>query len=160
MAFDKRSAVHKDTDRSHKNRPATRTTKIRGFDIQQFRSELGQVGVAKTNLFYVTFALPPFLFDGQTDRTLSLLCESTAIPGLQIVTDDSIKRHGVGPTDKRPVTTAFGDLNLSFIGDNNGVILKFFHKWMDFIINFNNDSNETPSYSMSYEHAYPVDIRS
>lgn len=114
-----------------------------GFDIDRFKNIGIGSDVARPNLFLVNFYLPDALVDGlNTDPSerLSFLCEETAIPGVAMFTQNDVQRYGYGPMEKRPVAALFNDLPLNFIGDGEGYILKFFHYWMNFIINFNSGS--------------------
>jgi hypothetical protein len=141
--------------------------KTRGFNIDEFKSNLGIHGVAPTNLFLVTiipmspFAKQSMLDQGfeQNGRTLSFFCMATDLPGIDIATSDNII-HGTGPIERFPHSAVFGDIGLQFIGDAKGHIMSFFHNWLNSIVQFNGAAAYgNPSYyRMSYKDEYLCNI--
>jgi len=93
---------------------------------------------------YVTFT-PPKVFgildNPQDNAAVNLLCqhraESFPQPGVSLATSE-VRRYGIGPIERKPYVPLFLDVGLSFIGDSQGVIHKYFYLWMNSIINFTN----------------------
>jgi hypothetical protein len=139
-----------------------------GFDIERFKSvALGNSGVARPNLFLVNFHFSNDMLKGiksEPSQRLSLLCENTTLPGVHFTTE-AIQRYGYGPIEKKPVAAMFNDIPMNFIGDGDGYVLKFFHYWMNFVINFNSGSqgttmkSSTGPKSSSSESAKPYEVR-
>jgi hypothetical protein len=134
-----------------------------GFDVSSFRSQVvGSTGLLRTNLFLVSITFPTEFFSTQTQlmkitpRTLMMFTESTSLPGLSLMTDDSIRRYGTGVTEKMAYGATFTDLSISFLADGNGEILKMFHNWMKFIVNFDSSRNGVTGFSQAepYEVGY------
>jgi hypothetical protein len=143
-------------------------------NIEGLRSSLYRLGgIARTNLFYVSIPFPTMMGSSSvsqggttlTDSTLSLLCESASLPGVQLATSD-IRRYGVGPMEKKPYSAIFVDQTLSFIGDNTGKVYNHFYTWMNGIIKYDDLPGNSPktgynglnSYELEYKENYAVDI--
>lgn len=110
----------------------------RTFSIARFQSNfVGQ----RTNHFRVIISTPRCLRangtvpGGITPERLSFLCDNTSLPGLSLASSE-VRRYGVGPIEKKPYAPVFADINMTFITDTQGGVLKFFHQWMRNIVNF------------------------
>ena len=138
--------------------------------ISAFRSNLINQGLMRNNRFLVRFA-PPALFktgersksSAQVEPLLSFVCESGNMPGVSLATSE-IKRHGVGPTEKRPYSANFIDMNLTFLVDGNGVVHNFFRDWIDGIVRFDklittpDNSLVQQPYEVEYRKNYVVTV--
>lgn len=131
-----------------------------GFDIDRFLSEsISNTGVMKNNLFIVRFTFP---MGGnmtkliKNSNMLTLYCEATALPGVVLEVDEDIRRYGIGTAERRPIKASFPGLDLSFISDGRGNILKFFQSWMSTIINF--DSSKGMSGRSKLTGALPYEV--
>lgn len=141
------------------------------FNVEDFRSQvLNQSGVMKPNLFIVNFSFPSQLLQNVSDpsQTFTFLCEATSLPGVAFFSDNVVRRYGYGPTEKRPILPIFDDIPITFIGDGQGYVLKFFHNWMNFISNFDTSgsmqdtstgvtssmSSSIKPYEMRYKNEY------
>lgn len=141
--------------------------KTRGFDIQEFKSNLGVRATAPTNLFLVTLIpttpLASAAMAGEgfetNGRTLSFFCMGTDLPGIDLVTTDNII-HGTGPIERFPHSAVFGDIRLEFIGDGRGNTMSFFHNWLNGIVQFNalTSYGNTGFYRVRYKDEYMCDI--
>jgi hypothetical protein len=133
-------------------------------DLNNFLSNVSKLnGFTRPAYFYVEFGVP-FVMRPNVENasTLSLLCESTALPGVALQTSE-IRRYGYGPLEKKPYLPAFVDTTFTFLADGSGLIQKFFYKWMNSIVKF----DEMPygpggeygmPFEVSYKDTYATDI--
>lgn len=119
-----------------------------GFDIARFRAEVvGESGLLRPNLFLVSIQFPQEFASTQTQlskltpRTLMSFTEAAALPGISLMTDDAVRRYGTGTVDKMAYGAVFTDITLSFLADGHGEILKMFHNWFKYIVNFDSSRN-------------------
>lgn len=131
--------------------------KAGGFDINEFKSQISQVGVLPTNLFLVNLYMSPGADWVQSTRSLRFFCMQTDLPGLDLAVQENII-HGIGPVERFPHTAMFGDINLGFIGDAKGLILTFFHKWLNSIVLFDNRKESNNFYRVAYKDSYSCRI--
>ena len=114
------------------------------FSISEFTSEVNRRGLAQNNLFYVVITLPNSLLtleDQIGSRELSFLCRSVDVPGMDIGTT-VIKNQGFGIGEKRPVDFQFENLQTVFMMDGEFATMKFFHRWMQEIVNYDTSSGQ------------------
>ena len=112
--------------------------------LNNFMAEMRETGVARTNLFEVTIA-PPKMMAGMAKEVvpkISLFAESVQLPGLNIQTEDSVKRYGYGPQDHVAYGSSVNDITVGMIGDGKGEIYKFFYRWMQGIVRSDHDAFE------------------
>lgn len=123
-----------------------------GFDIDQFYARI-KSGIQRTNKFLVRIYPPPLMLTEtifvNMARQLEFYCMAAPVPGYTVGTHE-VLRYSYGPTEKKPFTPIFTDVTLVFIGDSNGMIHKFFSKWMDCVLNKDNrfgdlDGTGTPT---------------
>jgi hypothetical protein len=142
-------------------------------NVETFRSLINRLGgVTRTNLFYVSIPVPKMMRGASsgnspiiTDSTVSLLCESTSLPGVSLATSE-IRRYGVGPLEKKPYAPIFTDQSFSFIGDNTGKVYNHFYTWLNGIIKYDTLPNNTTvtgynglgAYEVEYKEDYAVDV--
>lgn len=135
-----------------------------GFDIEEFKSVIGQRGILPTNLFLVTISSPSLgvenLMRNQRldNRALTFFCHRTDLPGVMLATETN-QPLGVGPIERYPHNALFGDLELEFIGDSNGRILSFFHNWFNQIVKYNSDKVYDNFYKVGYKDSYECTIQ-
>lgn len=124
------------------------------FNIEMFKAEVFNVGLAEEDKFEVEFGFPPILLDSkykQQDLTRAgLMVESLYMPPLSIYTKQ-LKVYG--PAYQRPVGVDFGGdgLSITFLVDQEMKIKYLFDYWMHRI--FGN-----ADYVMAYERQYAVNI--
>ena len=116
-------------------------------------------GISKSSKFIVRMHPPPAV--GNPNEDFLFFCESAQLPGISFGTDD-VKMSGFGNIEKRPHSTNFTDMPLSFYCDTDGNVLRFFHKWIQTIYNFNNfDNPNGVSQNLGVNlFAYPKEYRS
>ena len=102
----------------------------------------------------------------ETARYIELWGESTNIPGIAVNTN-TFRRYGYGPTERKPYTPIFVDTNMSFYVDGAGMIQKFFYKWMNGIVKFDETINgkgvkygstTLQPFEVNYKDQYATDI--
>lgn len=136
-----------------------------GGKLSKFMAEIREASVARTNLFDVTMTAPRILSGSPVAEKISLYAEGAQLPGLNIQTDDSIKRFGIGPQDNSPYSSGVNDITLSFIGDGRGDVYKFFYRWMQGIVrsDYNvsgvrNGYNGLAPYEVEFKREYETTI--
>lgn len=120
-----------------------------GFSIQNFRADLDNRGVQRTNRATLLFSPPPKLAGADT-QGLCIRCESMSLPAVWFTVDDHHKRYGVGPTDKVPIQPMFDPLPTSFIADMRGATHQFFYDWTMLIGNYNSPMGYEGEYQSNY----------
>lgn len=112
-----------------------------GFNVADFRSIIGEKGLARPNKFMVRFYLPSGLYgtlgyqqDLATMRFLSYWAEAVSIPSFGVATTQAA-RYGYGAVEKRPVALQFPDLQVMIMADDNGDNWRIFYRWLNLIIN-------------------------
>jgi hypothetical protein len=129
------------------------------FNINEFRSQIASRGLAKSSLFYVTITLPNTLANSVgsiiDSNTLSFFCETASLPGMDLQLSE-IRKHGYGKAYKRPMDFTENSLPLVFMVDAEFGVMKYFHRWMQSIFNYNNGSavREDPQGKLPYEFEY------
>jgi hypothetical protein len=127
--------------------------KIKGNDIMPNNIDnllsniKNRSGLANPNRFKISIT-PLSGLDLNDHRDLDLYCESTSIPGRQILTADyQVNRH----SEKKPNGYSNEDINLTFNLTNDYYIRDIFNKWTNFIIN-------RDTYSAGFRKDYATDI--
>lgn len=110
------------------------------FNINDFKAHISNRGLAKNNLFYCSITIPTTLSNtvGQTitANELTFFCKSAQIPSFDLTTV-GFRPHGYGKEYKRPMEFHMSSLPLVFMVDSEFGVMKYFHKWMQSIYNFN-----------------------
>ena len=135
-----------------------------GFNIETFKAKVkDRNGFMRNNRFLMTFPTPTGLFSRSgawaVNRDIEFWCESVTLPGYQLMTHD-VRRWTYGPSEKRPFAPNFTPLQCSFLVDNKGDIMNFFHDWLQSIIPHDTDQGiNAPSRfgGLPYEVRYKVD---
>lgn len=129
------------------------------FSISQFNSQLNKHGVAKTNLFVVTISLPNklnFIENYISTRDLTFLCRSVNLPSID-VNVNSFHPETIGPMERR--ATSIGDyeiIPMNFLMDSNFNTMKFFHRWMQAIVNYDVSGGKMTEIPGTRQIAYEV----
>ena len=105
-------------------------------------------GFAHPNRFSVTFPELNGLIDPSAARDFEFFCESTSIPGRQILTNDySLTRQA----EKRPNGYANEDVNFVFNLTNDYFIRDIFNRWTNEVV-------DRDTYEVGYRSDYSMDI--
>jgi hypothetical protein len=101
--------------------------------IRQFISNINtKKGLVKNNRFKVYMSIPTGLgIDYKNSSDLSLLCESTELPGKVLQTAD-VKIYG--PTYKIPYQKQYSEITFNFLCTNQGNERQIFDKWIEYIM--------------------------
>jgi len=101
--------------------------------LRQFISNIyTKKGLVKNNRFKVYMTIPAALgIDYKNSSDLSLLCESTELPGKTLQTAD-VKIYG--PTYKIPYQKQYAEINFNFFCTNDGNERQIFDKWIEYIM--------------------------
>jgi len=132
------------------------------FNIAEFSSQVNQKGIAQTNLFFVRITLNEnlsFLNDDFPVRELTFFCRAAALPEITVGTTP-FKPKGFGPSEQRPTTFDYQPINTGFMVDSDFAVVKFFHRWMQEIVNYDVSAgyfSESPSALLPYEFGYKDD---
>lgn len=134
------------------------------------RAGVRKFGVQKTSMAHVFIPSLPKILSQQavsasvedniataSPKLLSLAtyrADSFAQPGVSFATSE-IRRYGVGPVERKPYTPIFTDLNMTFIGDSDGALHKFFYLWMNSIINY---TQLPQGNSGTFNKAFPFEV--
>lgn len=101
--------------------------------LSNFLAEIRQSALARTNFFEVIITPPRILANDPAAKVIHLYGCDASLPGIYLQTLEN-KRFGVGPNEKLPYSTQFNDIGITFYGDGQGTIYKFFYKWMHGIV--------------------------
>lgn len=130
---------------------------LMSIDLSTFISTISSLnGFLPSNHFITTINPPSKLTsDSTTAQNLSILCEATQLPGIEIATQSRSMPYGFGLNYKMPIGVVFTDLDLRFIADGAGTIHKFFTDWLNLIVPFNvngvtNTNGGNQPYFVSY----------
>ena len=111
------------------------------FNIKDIYSHInGAGGIASSNKFSVMISPPKWSSDQKTPRLMEFLIDNASMPGLGFATND-VNNNGYGTGYKLPHTPIFSDVDMTVMCDQKGDVLKFFHLWMQNIININIQGN-------------------
>jgi len=140
-----------------------------GFDIEEFKNNLGARSILPTNLFLVS--LYPINKNAYTQnkvnqlmqserldpKSLSFFCMKTDLPGVDLAVEENVI-HGIGPVERFPHTAVFGDIELQFIGDGKGNVMSFFQNWMNSIVMFDDRRATSSFFKVAYKDSYTCNI--
>lgn len=137
-------------------------------DLNNFLGTVSKLkGFTRPAYFYIEIA-PPLMMNEESNnaRTLSFLCESANLPGVSLATSE-IRRYGYGPVERKPYAPIFVDTTMTFLADASGVVQKFFYKWMNGIVKFDEmpygpvgqaGFNTIAPFEVNYKEQYARDI--
>jgi len=122
----------------------------------------GMNGPARSSHFYVDIPAPRAMMGAEgsnhsTVKNIPFLAESTSIPGVLLDTTQ-IKRYGFGPNEKKPYGATFVDVNISFFGDGNYNVHRFFYAWLNKIVVFAKSPTESNAFEVNYKEEYQTNI--
>jgi len=133
------------------------------FNISEFNSKLSKHGVAKNNLFFARINIPQALVNEFVDipisKDLEFYCKSVTLPELDITTGD-VQPQGFGPVVRRPQSMSFPVVPAIFMVDSDFGVMKFFHRWMQAIVNYDRSGgnfgsvNNALPFEMGYKSEY------
>lgn len=146
------------------------------FNINEFSSQINKHGLAQTNLFLVRI-LPPPGFTGISDgndnednstslnlaRELEFFCRTVTLPELDVQTVD-YQKQSFGAITRRPQSMQFPVLPTVFMVDSNFAVMKFFHRWMQKVINYDTSAGPISEvdgalpFEMGYKRDYATTI--
>jgi hypothetical protein len=136
------------------------------FNVSEFSSQINRRGIAQSNLFFVRITLnenmSSILSAGENSipvRELSFFCRSASLPEVAVGTTP-FKPKGFGPSEQRPTTFDYAPLSTVFMVDSNFGVVKFFHRWMQEIVNYDVSAgyfSESPAALLPYEFGYKED---
>lgn len=126
--------------------------------MNSFRSQIANIGVARTNLFDVQITAPKMLLPNKSQAApmISFFAEGASLPGRTIQTQE-FQRFTYGPNEKVPYSMQYGDYTIQFIGDGRGIIYSYFYDWMQGIVK---GDALTTRYDNSYEVGFREDYSS
>jgi hypothetical protein len=122
------------------------------FNIQQFISNINSSnGLVKTNKFQVIIS--PKIQIGDS-RKMTFFCDQATLPGVTWTTSD-VRTSGYGNFVKRPTNATFTDVTLQFFVDGDSNVMKYFHRWMSNINNFDSTNMGSRNGLSRYLFNYP-----
>ena len=118
--------------------------------INQFKALIQKRGgLARANRFEIIIPLPAGIPEEDRGRDLTLLCESTVLPGKQIMTNEySIYGHA----SKIPYNLVHEDVSCIFNVTNDMYVKKIFDAWQNLVIN-------ADTYHIQYDEVFKTDLR-
>lgn len=132
------------------------------FNINEFKSTMNKYGgPARKNLYVFEIANGPGRNDGMQVSDLRFFCQTVTIPGLNYqVTDYFPNTFGVRQTV--PTAVSPDPLNAAFMLDSDHMVIRFFHQWMQKVINYNYADGAFSSVNgqLPYEIGYKEDYAS
>lgn len=126
------------------------------MNIADFRANLADYGVARTNRFLFSCRVPTILLGKYNSRVGELLtyrAQSASVPGVALMTSDVV-RYGHDTIQKMPFSATFLDNSVTFIADRDGVIYNFFYDWINGIYNFGGDQQSNGTYRVEYKDKF------
>jgi hypothetical protein len=106
------------------------------FNINEFKSTMNKYGgPARKNLFVMEIASVPALNDGISLRDLRFFCQTVQAPAINFNVTDYYP-NGFGVRQSIPTQMAMSPFNAVFMLDSDHQILRFFHQWMQNVINY------------------------
>jgi hypothetical protein len=111
------------------------------FNVADFRAQISNSkfgGLALANKFIVRITPPSKIFAGDGDsfpnmEQLTFFCSTSNLPGKTINTFDH-KPYAFGQVNKMPISRTNDSLTTSFFGDSNYLIMGFFQRWLNYIV--------------------------
>ena len=130
-------------------------TSATGFNIQDFKSNIGKSGVLQTNKFLVSLSPPSGII-----ADLSLLqfrASDIRAPGVSLESLN-VHRYGIGPVLKFPTNINFTDISITFIDDRNSSIWKSMNQWTQKIFSYGRVEAGIQDNMLDYKNNYTTDI--
>lgn len=136
------------------------------FNVADFRSQISKNkfgSLALTNKFIVRITPPSAIFSGIGDAyptmpELSFFCSTTNLPGKTIGTFD-YKPIAYGQMNKMPLNRENDSLTTTFFGDSKYLIMNFFHRWLNYIVQDGGEVWNNRAYrELGYKEDYSTTI--
>lgn len=127
------------------------------MNITEFKNTIHRFnGPARPNLFYVE------IFGNNSqyiqDWELRAFCKTATFPGINFQTFD-YKPNNIGISTQMPVGINAEPMNCIFIMDSKHLVLRFFHEWMQKIVNWNTTNlNGNKDLYLSIDNQLPYEI--
>lgn len=107
------------------------------FNLNEFKSAMNKYGgPARKNLYVVEIINGPVQSDGMVPRDLRFFCQTATVPGFNYNVQDYYP-NGFGVKQSIPMSVSQDPFNVVFMLDSDHMVLRFFHQWMQQIINYN-----------------------
>ena len=138
------------------------------FNISSFSSSLQKHGVAKNNTFRMRITTPLALQAevqsiAPVANDIEFYCQSVTLPEFDIQTSE-IQPQAFGPIVRRPNNMNFAVLPAIFRVDQDLEMVKYFHRWTQHILNFDNSNGYYSSvdgalpFEMNYKQEYATSM--
>jgi hypothetical protein len=103
------------------------------FNISEFKTVINRYGgPARKNLFEVSLNV----LDARTGRSdHTFFCKSVTVPGINLTVQD-YRPNGFGLMQTIPTAISPDQLNCVFILDSQHIMLSFFHRWIQKVVNY------------------------
>jgi len=128
--------------------------------LSDFIALVKRNGIARTNRFTVNITPPAVLSlyppEGQSLRDMTLLCDATQLPGINISTTQA---RIFGEFREMPYEKLYDQLTLSFYVDSNLNIKKFFDDWQNSIQKTDVNGNRTMEYYDRYTSIIQIGVQ-
>ncbi len=107
------------------------------FNVNEFKSTMNKYGgPARKNLYVVEILNGPVQSDGMEMRDLRFFCQTATTPGLNYSVVDYYP-NAFGVKQSIPTAVQPDQFNAVFMLDSDHMVLRFFHQWMQSVINYN-----------------------
>jgi len=120
-------------------------------------------GPARKNLYVVEILNGPIASDGMSMRDLRFFCQTATIPGLNYSVVDYYP-NAFGVKQSIPTAVQPDQFNAVFMLDSDHMALRFFHQWMQSVINYNYSDgafsavNDQLPYEIGYKRDFACNI--
>lgn len=105
------------------------------FNITEFKGTVNKYGgPARKNLFVVEIT-PIQSNDGMSTSDLRFFCQQATVPGINFGVADYYP-NGFGVKQSIPISVQNDPFNAVFMLDSDHMVLRFFHQWMQSVINY------------------------
>lgn len=147
--------------------PEAKRSSSVGFNINNMKSVITKRnGLTRTSHFRVIITAPPWIQRSGVGtgilQDIPLLCDSAALPGINLTTSE-IRHLGYGAIERRPDVPLYTELPLTFLSTGDGEVLRFFHRWIQNVINVGTSdkasSSTTHNGAFLYETQYATNYR-
>lgn len=106
------------------------------FNLSEFQAQIGKHGLARSNVFMFRITkIPAFIQSEIPANELVFFCKGVDLPSLTLLTEEYYAQ-GFGARERRPTGLDLPLLPTTFFIDSSHKILKFFHAWMQAIVNY------------------------
>ena len=135
------------------------------FNINELKGRFEKInGYSKSSHFLCLITPPPWATGEQSSDTIDVLpfiISATNLPGISFTFSD-IRHIGYGPIERRPDLPIYTELPLTVFSTGDGRTFRFFHRWMQNIINVgmtNVADNQSSKGAFQYETYYQTNYK-